>query len=222
MPVEAVGTSETTFDTETPKRSDTTAWALRLHDPSPVSTVMSITPRAGGRARESTSPTPTPFLDDDLEDTIIHDTGDIHNAEEDVHYDYDYHDYADEWPNDQGWGDDAMMEWDATSARDDDVSSVDREEAGLSDGEWGRDALLAWDDDDHDNNDDDDDDNDNDEEHNVLEVIQRLDDESDDATDDEDTEETEDDLHARGMPTYRDWTIKDLQVRTPMHGCHGD
>jgi len=216
---EVTDRSTTILDMETPKRADTSAWALRLHDPSPASTVMSITPRVGGRAR---SPTPTPFLNDDLEDTIIHDAGDIHNAEEDVQYDYDYNDHADEWPNDQGWGDDAMMEWDATSTRDDDVSSVDREEAGLSDGEWGRDALLAWEDDDHDNDDDDHDDNDNDEEHNVLEVIHQLEDESDSATDDEETEETEDDLHARGMPTYRDWTFKDLQVRTPMHGCDED
>jgi hypothetical protein len=221
MELDTPNEATTMASTETPKRTDGSAWALRLHDPSPASTVMSITPRAGGRARDSTSPTPTAFLTGDHEDTI-HDSADVHNEEEDVHDDYDYNDYADEWPNDQGWGDDAMMEWDATSARDDDVSSVDREEAGLSDDDWGRDALLAWDNDDNENNDDDDDDDDNDEESNVPEIIHQLDDEFDDATDGEDTEETEDDLHARGMPTYRDWTIKDLQVRTYIHGCGGD
>jgi len=214
MPSEAVDTSKTILDTETPKRIGGSAWALRLHDPSPASTVMSITPRAGGRARESTSPTPTPFLMGDHDDTIAHDTGDVRDEEDDVHNDYDYNDYADEWPNDQGWGDDAMMEWDATSARDDDVSSVDREEAGLSDDGWGRDALLAWDDyDDHNN---DDNDNDNDDDTNDFEIMHQHDDESDvdhSLGDDVDVEESEDELHAQGMPTYRDWTIKDLQVR---------
>jgi hypothetical protein len=200
MELDTPNEATTMASTETPKRTDGSAWALRLHDPSPASTVMSITPRAGGRARDSTSPTPT------------------------VHDDYDYNDYADEWPNDQGWGDDAMMEWDATSARDDDVSSVDREEAGLSDDDWGRDALLAWDDDDDDNNDDNDNENDNNdgEGNNDFEIMHQLDDESDDASDDENTEETEDEMHARGMPTYRDWTIKDLQVRTYVYKCAGD
>jgi hypothetical protein len=213
MPDDDADQITTMSNTETPTRAETAAWALRLHDPSPVSTVMSITPRAGGRARESTSPTPTPFLTGDHDDTIAHDTGDVHNEEDDAQYDYDYNDYADSWPNDQGWGDDAMMEWDATSARDDDVSSVDREEAGLSDDDWGRDALLAWDDDDDDDNDNDNDNN-NDDETDDFEIMHQLDDETDDATDDEDTEETENDLHARGMPTYRDWAIKDLQVIT--------
>jgi hypothetical protein len=223
MPDEAADTSKTVLDTETPKRANTSAWEPRLQDPSPVSTVMSITPRAGGRARESASPTPTPFLTGDHEATI-HDVADVYNEEEDVHNDYDYNDYADEWPNNQGWGDDALMEWDATSTRDDDVSSVDREEAGLSDDDWGRDALLAWDDEDDDNNDDNDNENDNNdgEGNNDFEIMHQLDDESDDASDDENTEETEDEMHARGMPTYRDWTIKDLQVRTYVYKCAGD
>jgi hypothetical protein len=222
-PDEVADTSKTILDTETPKRANTSAWTLRLQDPSPASTVMSITPRAGGRARDSTSPTPTAFLTGDHEDTI-HDVADVYKQEEGVHNDYDYNDYVDEWPNDQGWGDDAMMEWDAASARDDDVSSVDREEAGLSDDDWGRDDLLAWDDDDDDNNDDNDNENDNNdgEGNNDFEIMHQLDDESDDASDDENTEETEDEMHARGMPTYRDCTIKDLQVRTYVYKCAGD
>jgi hypothetical protein len=215
MPNEAVDASKTILDTETPKRTDGSAWALRLQDPSPASTVMSITPRAGGRARESASPTPTPFLTGDHDHAIARDTGDIRDGEDDVRNHYDYNDYADEWPNDQGWGDDALMEWDATSARDDDVSSVDREEAGLSDDDWGRDALLAWDDDDDDNDDNNDgNENDDGEDDNDVEITHPSDDESDDANNDEDNEEIEDDLHARGMPTYRDWAIKDLQVIT--------
>jgi hypothetical protein len=220
MPDEDVDKITTISNMETPTRADTAAWALRVHDPSPASTDMSITPRAGGRARKSTSPTPTPFLTGDHDDIIAHDTGDVRNEEDDVQYKYDYNDSTDSWPNDQGRGDDAMMEWDATSARDDDVSSVDREEAGLSDDDWGRDALLAWDDDDDDN--DNDNDNNNDDDNNDFEIMHQLDDESDDATDVEDTEETEDDLHARGMPKYRDWTIKELQVRKLMHGGDGD
>jgi hypothetical protein len=217
---EAADQSTTILSTKTPKRTEASAWALRLHDPSPASTVMSITPRAGGRARESMSPTPTPFIMDDHDDDTFQDTGD--HQEEDVHDNHDYNDYTEDWSNEQGWGNDAVMEWDATSARDDDVSSVDREEAGLSDDAWGRDALLAWDDDDDDDNNDNDDDNDNDEDDNAFEIMHQLNHESDDASDDEDTEETEDDLHARGMPTYRDWTIKDLQVRTYMHEYDGD
>jgi hypothetical protein len=221
-PDEVADTSKTILDTGTPKRANMSAWALRLQDPSPVSTVMSITPRAEGRARESASPTPTPFLTGDHDDTNTRDTGDMNNEAE--YYDHDYNDYTDEWPNNQGWGDDAMMEWDAASARDDDVSSVDREEAGLSDDDWGRDALLAWDDDDDDNNDDNDNENDNNdrEGNNDFEIMHQLDHESDDASDDENPEETENEMHARGMPTYRDWTIKDLQVRTYVYKCAGD
>jgi hypothetical protein len=214
--------TSSTETTETPKPTDGSAWALRLHDPSPGSTVMSITPRAVARARESLSPTPTPFIMDDHDDITIQDTGDL--QEDDDHYNHDYNDYTEEWPTDQGWGNDAMMEWDAASTRDDDVSSVDREEAGLSDDAWGRDALLAWDDDvdDDDDNNDNDNDNDNNEDDNGFEIMHQLDQDSDAASDDEDTEETEDDLHARGMPTYRDWMIKDLQVRTYMHECDDD
>lgn len=220
MPDEVADRDTTVASTDTPKRTDGSAWALRLHGPSPVSTVMSITPRPGSRARESASPTPTPFQTRYQVDTTVHDTRDSQLEEEDLYDDYEYYNYADEWPNDQGWGDDAMMEWDATSARDDDVSSVDREEAGVSDDDWGRDALLAWEDDDGDDDDDNNDnDNDNenknDEDDNGFEIMHQLDEGSDDSTVDD--EEVEDDLHARGMPTYRDWTLKDLQVRILVH-----
>lgn len=204
-------TTITMANKDTPKRTDISAWALRLDDPSPVSTVMSITPRAGGgRARESISPTPTPFSDSGFDDTDANDSRGFYNGDSNLDNDNDNeYEYDDaEWPNDQGWGDDAMMEWDATSTRDDDVSSVDREEAGLSDDDWGRDALLAWDDDDDNDNDNDNDKHDEQQDHD-YEIRNDVVDVSDD-----DTEhvESEDNLHARGMPTYRDWAIKDLQV----------
>ena len=222
MPDEVADRDTTMASTDTPRRTDGSAWALRLHDPSPAYTAMSITPRAIDRARESASPTPTPFLTRDQVDTTVHDTRDSHLEKENICDDYDYNDYADEWPNDQGWGDDAMMEWDATSARDDDVSSVDREEAGLSDDAWGRDALLAWEDDDDDDDDDNHDNdsgngNDNGEAGNGFEIMHQVDEESDDATYNAIPEETADDMHARGMPTYCDWTVKDLQVRILVH-----
>jgi hypothetical protein len=221
-PTTAVGMDPPTAETSTmntPNRVNLSAWAIRLHDPSPASTVTSITPRAGvNRARESISPTPMPNLGTYLDDTNVYDSDDVHHEEDNFQDGNDFVDETEEWPNDQEWGDEAMLVWDAVS-RDDDVSSVDREDAGLSDDAWGRDALLAWDDEydnNNDNNDDDDDEDDND----SIEIMhQHLARESDDdATDDDmDHEEIEEELNARGMPTYRDWTIKDLQVYSYTH-----
>jgi hypothetical protein len=114
-------------------------------------------------------------------------------------------DYYEEWPEENNWGHDAMLDWDATAGGDDDASSVNTREAGLSDddaeSDWGRDAYLAWDNevDDanivgHDNSDDD-----------AFSTASR--DLRDDAT-----EESEAALVARGMPDYRTWALKDLQV----------
>ena len=206
----------TSTTADTPSRTNVSAWALRLQDPSPVSTVMSITPRATrGRARESLSYTPTPFLGVGHDDAYVYDANQEHHEDSELQGKSLDVDDAEEWPDEQEWGDDAMMVWDATSAHDD-VSSVDREEAGLSDDDWGREALLAWNDDDddgddpNDNNDDVDDDNDN------IEIRSQFEDESIDGESDGEKEsvETADTLHARGMPKYRDWNIKDLQVHT--------
>ena len=234
-------------------RAGGSAWELRRVDPSPVSTVMSITPRAGGRdrasispvhtplankvrysydgdandhyddqndhhdGRQSMSPTPRPFtsqdhdqeLDDEQSNPNIYDN--MNTQDNDDTYN---------WPNDQDWADDAMMVWDATSGRDEDASSVDPEEAGVmdedddDDDDWGRDALLAWDD--YDDNDFTDDNESADHNDGFSGVDVTMDVSSDDAIaeeeDDVQAEETVDELVARGMPPYRDWTIKDLQV----------
>jgi len=230
-------------------RASGSAWELRRVDPSPVSTVMSVTPRAGGRDcasispvhtplanevpysydgntndhchdlddRQSMSPTPRPFTSQDHvqdfgDDPSNLDVYDNTNAQ-DNHNAYD-------WPNDQDWGDDAMMVWDATSGRDEDASSIDPEEAGVmdeddDDDDWGGDALLAWDD--YDDNDFTDDNESADHNDDFSAAGAPMDVSSDDAIaeeeDDVQLEETEDELVARGMPSYRDWTIKDLQVR---------
>jgi hypothetical protein len=232
MPNEAVNARTTMTPAS---RAGGSAWELRRVDPSPVSTVMSITPRAGGRDRASNSPMPTPLANelvysydgnmndryDDYND--IHggrqsqsptprpftsqDHGQSFNDEDGNHDDYDdTNDYSDnntyDWPNDQDWGDDAVMVWDATSGNDDDTSSVAPEEAGVmdddDDDDWGKDAMLAWDEDDND----------------FTDQVDELsgDDHVHEKDDEEQVEETEDELVSRGMPNYRDWPIKDLQV----------
>jgi hypothetical protein len=115
--------------------------------------------------------------------------------------------YSD-WPDQNNWGDDAMLRWDATPADDDDDLSVNTHEAGLSDGEseWGKDAYLAWENemdasDDYDNGDVEQDDSD-----------EPKDDRRPSSSSDEPTEECEEQLIARGMPDYRAWETKDLQV----------
>lgn len=233
-------------------RAGGSAWELRRVDPSPVSTVMSITPRAGGRDRASISPAHTPLANevrysydgntnDHFEDHNDH-YGDrqsmsptprpvtSHDHDQDlddehgnpnIYGNMNTHDDDDtyNWPNGQDWADDAMMVWDATSGRDEDASSVDPEEAGVmdeddDDDDWGKDAMLAWDD-----YDDDEFTNDNefaDRNDDFSAAGAKMDVSSDDAIaeeeDDVQVEETKDELVARGMPSYRDWTIKDLQV----------
>lgn len=148
----------------------------------------SITPKANNanRYREALSATPTPAPIQEIPDD------------------------NDEWPAEDDWGDEAVLEWRAEedsstmSGMDDDASSVAREDAGLPDNEdededddWGQDALMTWDD-------------------------LGIEGDSDDAQSSSDDNgalgepefktETEEDLIARGMPTYRDWPIKKLQV----------
>ena len=113
-----------------------------------------------------------------------------------------------EWPAEEDWGDEAMLEWRAdegsiVSGMDDDASSVAREDAGLlsddeeeddDDNDWGQDAVMTWED-------------------MGIEGGSDRSDLSESKSDElEPTEETEDDLLARGMPTYRNWTVKKLQV----------
>lgn len=142
------------------------------------------------------SATPTPAL------TTIHDLADGMDKPNDNEHN---HDYYEEWPEENDCGHDAMLDWDATAGRDDDASSVNTREAGLSDddaeSDWGRDAYLAWDNevddantDGHDNSDDD-----------AFSTASP--DRSDDAT-----EESEQALVARGMPDYRTWELNNLQV----------
>lgn len=228
-------------------RASGSAWELRRVDPSPVSTVVSVTPKAGGRDRASISPMYTPLANqlgynhggntndypEDRNDPCgdrqslsptprpvtsqdhNQDSGDEH-SHPNIYDNMNTQDNDDtyNWPNDQDWGDDAMMVWDATSGRDEDASSVDPEEAGVLDGDdddddWGKDAMLAWD-----NYDDDDDFTDHNDDFSAAGAPMDI--SSDDAIaeeeDDVQVEETEDELVARGMPSYRDWTIKDLQV----------
>jgi len=223
-------------------------------DPSPVSTVMSNTPRAGGRDRPSISPAHTPLANEVRYN--YHGDANDHYDDQNDHHDgrqsmsptprpvtsQDHNqDFADDpsnlnvydnpnaqdnhnaydWPNDQDWGDDAMMVWDATSGRDEDASSVDPEEAGVmdeddDDDDWGKDAMLAWD-----NYDDDDDFTDHNDDFSAAGAP--MDVSSDDAIaeeeDDVQVKENEDELVARGMPSYRDWTIKDLQVCAFTSNC---
>jgi hypothetical protein len=120
-------------------------------------------------------------------------------------------DGRDAWLDQHEWGDNAVMTWEAGSNRDDDVSSIDPREAGILDDvedDWGRDALLAWDEDDDDIDDDDGDPI-------VADYGQTLvigDDLDEGITDGENIDETTEALVARGMPMYRDWQVKDLQV----------
>lgn len=151
----------------------------------------SITPKANnaGRYRETLSATPTPAP--------------IHEMSDD----------NEEWPDQGDWGDEAVLEWRAEedtsmSGMDDDASSVAREDAGLpedddedEDETWGQDALMTWDEMGIEGESDDNED-----------VSEKDSDNDGPEPEPEPKVETEQDLIARGMPTYRDWTIKKLQV----------
>jgi hypothetical protein len=137
--------------------------------------------------------------------------------EDDVEHDHEEgnDDDRDASPDQHEWGDNAVIMWEAGSNRDEDASSVDPREAGILEDEddWGGDALLAWDEDDID---DDNGDLDIDEYGRTLVIGDDLDEET---TDGEVIDETEEALVARGMPMYRDWQVKELQVSVsvPMH-----
>lgn len=106
---------------------------------------------------------------------------------------------------DNGWGDDAMMQWQGAQVidTDDDVSSVAPEEAGLleDDGEdsWGKDAIIDF-------TLEDTDEGDSsapealDERPNVMENVRAA------------AEETTEELISRGMPDYSSWPVDRLQV----------
>lgn len=178
---------------------------------SPASGSMSVTPKAklASRFRTCLSATPTPMpppvFDDDNEEE--------NNGQRDDD-EQDESDGNDEWPMEDDWGDGAMLEWQAgptddPSGLDDDVSSVAPGDAGLPESEtdqdeWGRDAYLAWDADGDGIDDGGSDDSDDPEDGPIAAV-----------------EETEADLVARGMPEYRQWNVKRLQVGL-MNSFNGD
>jgi hypothetical protein len=104
---------------------------------------------------------------------------------------------------DDGWGDEAVLQWEATEVTDsddDDVSSVPPDEAGLEDdeGTWGRDAVIDF-------------------TYELTEITSVASDSEGSAgagAAEEDIllEEHVDQLLARGMPQYDTWTIPKLQV----------